>query len=52
MGSTLYHFESYKTLGPKTGLSLMNFTLHIAFKHLSDDTQRLCMIKTLLGTMN
>jgi hypothetical protein len=31
MGSTLYHFESYKTLGPKTGSSLTNFTLHLTF---------------------
>jgi hypothetical protein len=41
MGSTLYHFEGYKTLGPKTGSSSIDFILHLTFKHLSDDTKTL-----------
>jgi hypothetical protein len=31
MGSTLHHFEGYKTLGPKMETGLINLTLKLTF---------------------
>jgi hypothetical protein len=33
MGSTLHHFEGYKTLGPKMDTNLINFTLNLTFNN-------------------